>query len=198
MTQYRKLIHPKDSSWDRKTWRRYAPYWFVKLWDGICNIVRWIPTIYKDKDWDDYFITKILQKKIEHQRAYLVYHNRHMGLEQDNRDMTWLLNLIERKHEEFYSLEKLDYHEVDMIFTPIESNPELSELTFKTKWENLDAYLAKYSGAVRRVKNKYPGVDFSGIKGKELLSSYVSIYNQERNDRLIWKIMEERSKRWWD
>lgn len=192
---YNKLIHPTDSAWERKTWRKYAPIWFIYFWDGIKNIIRWVPTIYRDRDWDDYFITKMLQKKIEHQREYLIYHNRHMGLEVDNRDMTLVLNLIERKHEEYYALEKHDYHEQDMILTPVEGKTYLSELTFKTTWENLDAYLAKYPGSVRRVLKKYPDLD---PNDKEKLSFYVGMYNQEKNDRLFWRIMAERSAGWWD
>jgi hypothetical protein len=198
MTQYKKLILPQDSAWGRRTWRRYTPYWFNNFWDGVKNIIRWIPTIYKDKDWDDYFITKLLQKKIEYQRAYLVHHNRHMDIERDNRDMTWVLNLIERKHEEYYGTEHHDYQDIDMKFIPAEGNPEVTELAFETKSENLDAYLAKYPGSVKRVKKKYSGKDFSGLQGKQTLSYYVASFNQQRSNKLLWKIMEERSERWWD
>jgi len=32
---------------------------------GVSNIIKWIPVLYKDRDWDFYFIYNILQKKLE-------------------------------------------------------------------------------------------------------------------------------------
>ena len=75
MKVYTKLPMPADSSWGKKTWKYYSPIWFNIFAEGVYNIIRWIPTIYKDKDWDDFYITKLLQVKIEHQREYLVKHN---------------------------------------------------------------------------------------------------------------------------
>jgi hypothetical protein len=195
MKQYKPLIVPKDSAWDRKTWRRYAPIWFKEFIDGMTNIIRWMPILYKDRNWDDYYITKLLQKKIEFQREYIVKHNRHTRVPMDNRDMTWVLNLIERKHEEYYAFEKYDYEDSELVFTPCEDRPDHSTISTKTNSENWDEYLAKYKGAVRRVKKLYPNDDLSD---KERLAFFVSKYNQERCHKLLWRIMEERSQGWWD
>ena len=195
MKRYTKLPIPKDTAWERNTWRRYAPIWFKEFVDGVTNIVRWIPTLYRDRDWDDFYITKILQKKIQFQREHLVKHNRHLSIPQDNRDMTWVLNLIERKHEDYYSLEKYDYEDSEFVFTPCEDKPNYSTIETKVNSENWDEYLAKYKGAVRRVKKLYPNKDLSN---KEDLTHYVGRYNQERAEKLLWRIMAERSARWWD
>jgi len=32
---------------------------------GVSNIIKWIPVLYKDRDWDFYFVYNILQKKLE-------------------------------------------------------------------------------------------------------------------------------------
>jgi hypothetical protein len=195
MKTYTKLPIPKDTAWDRKTWRRHAPIWFKEFVDGITNIIRWIPTLYRDRDWDDFYITKMLQKKIEFQREYLVKHNRHLSIPQDNRDMTWVLNLIERKHEDYYQLEKYDYEDSEFVFTPCIDKPGYSTLDTKVNSENWDDYLAKYKGAVRRVKKAYPNRDLSA---KDDLVFWVARYNQERAEKLLWKIMAERSVKWWD
>ena len=195
MKTYTKLSIPKDTAWDRKTWRRHAPIWFKEFVDGITNIIRWMPTLYRDRDWDDFYITKMLQKKIEFQREYLVKHNRHLSIPQDNRDMTWVLNLIERKHEDYYSLEKYDYEDSEFVFTPCIDKPDYSTIETKVNSENWDEYLAKYKGAVRRVKKLYSDKDLSD---KRDLTHYVGRYNQERAEKLLWKIMAERSARWWD
>jgi hypothetical protein len=195
MKIYIKLPIPKDTAWDRKTWRRHAPIWFKEFVDGVTNIIRWIPTLYRDRDWDDFYITKMLQKKIEFQREHLVKHNRHTSIPQDNRDMTWVLNLIERKHADYYQLEKYDYEESEFIFTPSLDHPNCSTLDVKINSENWDDYLAKYKGAVRRVKKLYSNKDLSD---KQDLTHYVGRYNQERCNKLLWRIMDEKSEQWWD
>jgi len=195
MKIYTKLPIPKDTAWDRKTWRRHAPIWFKEFVDGVTNIIRWIPTLYRDKDWDDFYITKILQKKIEFQREHLVKHNRHLSIPQDNRDMTWVLNLIERKHQDYYQLEKYDYEDSEFVFTPYAEDPNYSQLDIKINSESWDKYLDKYKGAARRVKKAYPNKDLSD---KHDLVFWVARYNQERAEKLLWKIMAERSVRWWD
>jgi len=195
MKFYKPLPIPKDTAWDRKTWRRYAPVWFKEFVDGITNIIRWIPTLYRDRDWDDFYITKILQKKIEFQREHLVKHNRHLSIPQHNRDMTWVLNLIERKHQDYYQLEKYDYEDSEFVFTPYAEDPNYSQLDIKVNSESWDKYLAKYRGAVRRVKKLYPNKDLSE-KGD--LAFWVARYNQERCNKLLWKIMHEKSEQWWD
>lgn len=32
---------------------------------GVHNIIKWIPVLYKDRDWDFYFVYVMLQKKLE-------------------------------------------------------------------------------------------------------------------------------------
>lgn len=163
--------------------RSYLPTWLVVIIEGIKNIIRWVPIIYKDKDWDDYYITKLLQTKIEHQRKYLVEANRHTRIDIDNYWMTVLLNLLEREHEDYYSLEKYDY----IVFGKSIMSPPISE--------TLDKYLNKYPGIIRRVMKKYPDRDFSD---KDTLSLYVGMMRQEKCRNLIFDIMKRYSKCWWD
>ena len=194
MKEYKKLVLPKDSAWGRKTWRSYV-HWRIKYFiDGVHNIIRWVPTLYHDRDWDDYYITKILQKKIEYQRDYLVKHNRHMNIETDNYWMTVVLNLIEREHKEYYGCEYMDYIKQDMIFTPIEGTNS-SSLDFETKWENLDEYINKYPGVKYRVIRENKGVDFTE---KDRLAMYMAHYRQRKCRKLIFEILKNKSIYWWD
>jgi len=186
MKKYTKLPIPKDSAWDdtRFKWGGYVHWRIRYFFQGIWNIIRWMPTLYKDKDWDDYYITKILQKKIEFQRKLIVNNNRHTRVDMDNYWMTVVLNLIELEHEDFYSLEKYNYiTDEGNIFEP------------KITRDDTDMYLAKYPASVRRVKQKYPNYDF---KDKQRLSLYVGIYNQERCRNLIFEILKRKSAYWWE
>ncbi len=128
MKNYKKLPIPEDSAWSRNPlWRKLN--WRIRyFFTGIKNIIRWIPTLYHDRDWDSNYIFTILQKKIEHQRKEITYSNRYNGVERENRDMTIVLNLIERVKQEYYNIEYLDYEESEWVFEPVEGFPDLKSM----------------------------------------------------------------------
>lgn len=192
MKTYNKLQVPQISGWSKKTWRRYV-HWRIKYFiDGVSNIIRWIPTLYHDRDWDDYYITKILQKKIEHQRECLVKSNRYTAVNEDNYWMTVVLNLIEREHEDYYSIEYQEFVKEDIVFK------EDRSIEFKLVEDNSDAYLKKYKNALRRmIKENYMNVQEKMHNGKSLAFLLAS-YNQERCRALLYKILERHLKRWWE
>lgn len=197
MKQYTKLPIPADSAFGRRTWRSYAPHWLLDFYDGVSNIVRWIPVLYKDKDWDDWYITMILQKKIEHQREYLVNANRHTNIDLDNFWMTVALNLLERRHETYYEGEKYDYMNFDINFVPTDESAKTYTMQSTITRDNSEAYLAKYPAAVRRVKQKYKS-RLGDNPSNDTLSTYLGIYNQRRAEKLLWKVLERKLEQWWD
>lgn len=194
MKTYKNLPQPDKSAWEKRNIRRYFPTWFNDFCNGVYNIFRWIPTIYRDRDWDDYYITKILQKKIEHQRNYIVSHNRHTSAYRDGQWMTVVLNLIEREHAEFYNLEYMDYQDIEYTFEEVEGNPEYSQLVMVTKSEKYSEFIAKYPSTARRVLRDNPH-----IKDKpDQICHMMSNYRQRKCRQLIFDIMKEKSIGWWD
>jgi hypothetical protein len=196
MKNYEKLTIPEDSAWNRKgvsawVWRNL--HWRIRYFvGGIKNIFRWIPTLYKDKDWDEWYILTILQKKIEFQRKEIIYANRHIDVDRDNRDMTIVLNLIERVKEEHYGTEYLDYSDTKLRFEPVGGDRELYSMEQDVISENYDEYLRKYPSSVRKVLKNKSGLD------KRDLCFYVAKHNQEKAHNLLFKILKERMRWWWD
>lgn len=45
-------------------------YPFRDFYRRVKNVLRWLPTIWKDRDWDDSYITEILIKKLEFTRDF--------------------------------------------------------------------------------------------------------------------------------
>ena len=196
MKNYKKLIVPEDSAWNRKTlsariWRNTN--WRIRdLLTSCNNIIKWAPTIWKDRDWDDGFIFDILQKKIEFQRKEIIYANRHTQVDRDNRDMTIVLNLIERVKEEYYNTEYLDYEESKFRFEDIEEREDLKRLEIEVLSERYDEFLMKYPSSVRKVLKEKTDLD------KRDLCFYVSHYNQEKAHDLLFRVLRERMRCWWD
>jgi len=169
MKRYYKLPIPKDSAFGRKSWY-YKLHWKIREFlQGVGNIIRWSPTIYKDRNWDQWYIAELLQRKLEFQRKELVKANRFVGVEGVNKDLTLALNLLERLKEEYYSTEYWEY-------------------------KNVNEYLTKYKRAVQFVIKKHE-LDNSD---KERIKFYVASYNQEKNDRIFWKLMFYKFPQWWD
>ena len=196
MKNYNKLTIPEESAWNRKgitAWIWRKTHWRIRYFiGGIKNIFRWVPTLYQDKDWDDWYIFTILQKKIEFQRKEIIYANRHMYVDRDNRDMTIVLNLIERVKDEFYNTEYLDYEESEFRFEPVEDNENLRSLEVDVLSEKYDEYLEKYQSSVRKVLKQKPNLN------KKDLCFYVAKHNQEKAHDLLFKILKERMRWWWD
>ena len=193
MKTYKQLPIPEDSAWSRNT--LYGKlHWRIKYFlEGVKNIVRWIPTLYHDRDWDGNYILKILQKKIEFQRKELVNANRHTRIESDNRDMTLALNLLERVKEEYYSLECMDYWDSEIVFDDVPENPELKSIEVNTKAERYDEYLSKYPSSVRALTKEH-GEELD----KQRLCLMVSNYNHKKANKLLFRVLEERLAFWWD
>jgi hypothetical protein len=193
MKNYKKLTIPKDSAWSRDTlWRNL--HWRIRYFlIGIKNIFRWIPTLYQDRDWDSWHIYTILQKKIECQRQEIINANRHTEIDKDNRDMTIVLNLLERVKEDYYTTEYLDYDETKYDFIPVKDNPNLKEMVKTILSENYDEFLKKYPSSVKKVL-KEKGTDLE----KDVLCHYVARHNQEKARKLLFKLLEQKIERWWD
>ena len=193
MKTYKPLSIPEDSAWERSTLFGRL-HWRIRNFLTSCNnIIKWFPTIWNDRDWDDSFILKILQKKIEFQRKELVNANRHTRIEQDNRDMTLALNLLERVRENYYELECLDYWDSNVMFEDIPNITGHKLVDVVEKWEKYDEFLSKYPSSVRAVIKEH-----GEQEDKQRLCLMVSQYNHYKANKLLFRILEERLAYWWD
>ena len=63
------------------------------------------------------------------------------------------------------------------------------------EWEKFDDYFKKYPNTIRKIKKIYPNTDFNN---KEILAMYLGTYNQKRCRDLLFEILKQKSKMWWD
>ena len=193
MKTYKQLPIPEDSAWERiRLFDRL--HWRIRYFlTGCRNLIKWAPTIYHDRGWDGNYILYILQKKIEYQREYLVSENRHTRIDIDNRDMTLVLNLIERVREEHYQLECMDYWHSEMIFNEDPNKTGRKLINIDIKNERYDEFLSKYPSSVRGVVKEH-----GEQNDKQRLCLLVSYYNHKKANKLLFRILEERLTYWWD
>jgi hypothetical protein len=201
MKKHLPLPIPSDNAWGRKTWRYYAPIWLTQFIDGILNLIKWAPTIYKDRNWDDYYIFEILKFKLIQQRKELVEANRHTGIEETNRYITICLNLIEHIQEETYNLEYQDFVREKVWFSK-NNNSELTStgITYtynsEIEIENFSGYFKRYPNQVKKLLNKEPELSLPDNKMK--LALKLGDLNQSRCQTLLFKILDNKINHWWD
>jgi hypothetical protein len=194
MKVHRPLLIPSDSAWGRVSWRKYAPTWLKEFVDGVSNIIKWAPIIYKDKNWDDHFIFEILKFKLIQQRKELVNANRHTGVEDINKYITICLNLIERIQDETYNLESQDYIRERIWFS--DNGNGTSTYHSEIEYENFSGYFKKYQNQTKYLLNKEPKLGLP--ENKTRLALRLSDLNQKRCQTLLFKILDEKINRWWD
>lgn len=227
MKTYKQLPIPTKSAWDRKSYDPilwlYKKFgnpehldgffdlyfipkeFFLNLYRYVKNVIRWTPTLWKDKDWDGHFIYEILKKKLEFQREELVNSNRHTNVWLQNRDITTCLNLIERAQKDFYELEYMNYTENRHWFEPSDVKDDDGQNLYSMKSinvvDNLSLYLYKYRLDVNQVL-KNSNKNFDGYENdygtKERLCLYVSSYRAEKARKLLFRILSDRLEWWWD
>lgn len=98
------------------------------------NIIRWIPTLWKDEDWDDAYIVDILIKKLEHQRDFFLS-DRALSMESEKTaaEIQYVIDMLNKTKDpwEFYELpavESMDekWGEGVIRFEPIEGEDAMT------------------------------------------------------------------------
>ena len=111
---------------------------------GIKNLWAWFPIIWKDRDWDGWFIYQIIEFKLTRQSKYIGKMDRHVRAQKDARDMLICSKLIAKVKDEYYELEYFDYHKSAIRYTKIVGFDDRVEMDIDLVYENFDSYFNKY------------------------------------------------------
>jgi len=196
-----------DENLVKQIWGRvYDFYWknfgwkIREFWRAIKNLLRWLPVIWKDRDWDDHFIWEILKTKLKHQSEYIGSRDIHVGAKYDAERMMWCVRLIEKIQDEHYAGEYMDYHESRFNWLDIEGDSEYKQLEIDEVSENYDEYFAKHKAAVRKVlaNKEYQIFNLNNDNYKQRLAMNVGNYNEKRAQDLLFKLLNRGIRGWWD
>ena len=170
-------------------WLRWeAKYAHKDLYQGIKNLVRWFPIIWRDRDWDDHYIFEVLKFKLKNQSKYIGYHNRHVSAKRDAEVMMLCVRLIEKVQDEWYGREYFNYHESELKFIDSKTYPGSYEMEIEHISDNYEDYFKKYP----RIHKQSIGKDNHEIAYR------IAKINEERAHKLLFKILEQNIRRWWD
>ena len=180
-------------------WKFEGQYYHKYFIQGVKNLWKWFPTIWKDRDWDDSFIFDLLIQKLKNQSNYIGNRDYHTRAKRDAEVMMTCVRLLEKVKVEEYGIEYLDYEESDWNFVPCKDNPGYSTLEVNRISENFDDYFKKYPMQYKRVVDgEVNRFNRDGEKDKNLIAMEIAHENHERARKLAFKILEQNIEKWWD
>jgi hypothetical protein len=166
-------------------------YPFRDFYRRVKNVLRWLPTIWKDRDWDNSYITEILIKKLELTRDFYLSDKAH-SVEAGNIARE-IQDAIERLH---MTRDSWEFHEA----------PAMEEL--EQKWGltafNFEPYEYDENGEVLtyEMKSKTEKVNTEEeeeqyrIEFGKALDTARKQYRKDKKD--AYKFIAKNIDKWWD
>ena len=184
----------------RLWWEFHGQYMHKEFAQGVKNLWRWFPTIWRDRDWDHTFIYELLRVKLEHQAKYIGDRDIHVDAKRDAERMWLVAKLIQLQKDDFYAMEYMDYHDTKYEFVPTNETEKWFTMEDTLISENFKEYFAKYprqydlvlKGEINHYKTDV------WEKDDKHIAMEIAHENSARCHRLIFKILEEHIERWWD
>jgi len=174
--------------WDAKHLHRDVAQGFKNLW-------KWFPIIWKDRDWDDFYIFEVLKKKIKNTADYTEKKQRFVGWEREVYYMRICVNLIQKLQDEYYQHEYWEYYDTEIKLVPIEGSKNLAWSSEPIKNE-LEIYISKYPHAYRKLMEDKILTNYK--KSDQSIALGMGIIRHRKAKKLLLKILEQRVEYWWD
>jgi hypothetical protein len=196
MERERLNVFERISLW----WRFEGKYCHKEFARGVKNLWKWFPVIWKDRDYDGHYIYELIRVKLDNQAKYIGGRDRHTTAKRDAEKMRLVSRLIKLHQEDYYGMEYMDYHNTKYDFVSTDETKKWYRMEDTLLSENFDDYFKKYPRQYKKVMsgeiNRYhKEVDESD---KRRIAMEISHENQDRCQKLIFKIMQLEIDRWWD
>jgi hypothetical protein len=103
---------------------------------GFKNLIKWFPVIWTDREWDYWFIYKMLHHKLDLMEKSIRKYGMHVHNERDADSIRKCVLILKRlKEDDYHNMAFKPYYkkwgEAEMLFTDIEDEPGLSSLQLK-------------------------------------------------------------------
>lgn len=186
----------------RRSWYyKYIVYPFADFKTGIRNIIKWLPIIWKDRDWDHGYLMNVLRFKIDEMQKHIDKYGHMVNYQKFPmiRDMKLCVGLIDKIREDVYEMEYHDYHKSKFDFIPIPGQTNF-ELDMSTISDNLDEYFAKYPKAVKVAKEQLVrnGRDVEDPDARTIIAIMTGAERHRKAKALLFRILNEKIEHWWD
>ena len=129
--------------WRLNRWIRWElPYQHKYIKYGVENLYRWFWVIWRDRDWDHYYIFQVLKFKLEKQANHLAENGFHNNAQRDAELMMTCVRLIDKIQNEYYydELYKSDIRSYEAIQNAIDKHNKSKRLLFKIMNDRIEEW----------------------------------------------------------
>ena len=105
---------------------------------GIKNIWRWRKVLYRDRDWDHWYIYEILKTKLKFQADYIAVNSYHERAGEDVKEIRECIELIDKVQNEFYIDEMLNLDQSEWTLDRIKGAEDSHNQTKRQLFKLLD------------------------------------------------------------
>lgn len=176
--------------WRLYRWAKWeGRYLHRDVIQGFKNLWKWLPIVWKDRDWDDHFIFEALKFKIKNTANYLAKYDRYEGVEKNVRYMRICEKLIQHIQNNHYQMEYQDYLEDKMHVVD-------GKIEFETIKDNTADYIKQYPLTYKKVTLDPRYETYLANNSSTCLAMGIERHLKAR--KLLFKILEEEIEGWWD
>jgi hypothetical protein len=181
-------------------WKFEGRYYHKDFIKGVKNLWSWFPVIWKDRDYDDHYIFEVLKFKLNKQADYIGGNDRHLSAKRNTEIMRLVTKLIKLQQDDFYGMEFMDYHKTKYDFIPTDESKKWYSMEDTLVSETFDEYFKKYPRQYKKVVSGEINLYQRPFeeKDKKLIAMEIAHENQDRCNKLIFKLLEKNIQKWWD
>jgi predicted DNA-binding ribbon-helix-helix protein len=179
---------------------RRSNWWFYRVElplknfkQGLTNLYKWLPVIWKDRDWDYNYVFNILKFKLKEMSKYNASRRWHSGWENNVRNMNICVSLTDKLND-YYESEYFDYVDQNFEFVPIEGSTSYT-LESTILWDNLDEFFAKNKLSYKKV---IATLDPDDSKDRITIALKICRLKHVKAKKLLFNILNDQLESWWD
>lgn len=182
-------------------WNHDGRYYHKYVKIGLKNLWHWLPIIWKDRNWDSYYIFEVMRHKLKAQSEYIGRRDLHTRAQQDARRMRLCVKLIKLVQDETYTMEYMAYGKDKVWFTPCKDMPGSSLMNSEIIEDNYSEFIAKYPliyKTVLRGEGVFSLDNRDDSEMKKIIAMNIAYINHGRAKKLLFKVMRDNIESWWD
>lgn len=150
---------------------------------GTINLIQWLPIIWKDRDYDHYFLMRLLEFKLNKMGKSFKKYNNHTQTDAHVKQVNKCANIFKRLYEDEYLLNSFKNHDkkwgnIRVSFEECE-NPDFHEIILKRK-------------------NVITEQDKTDERKESKVCSEKGYENQRKDLKEVFRIMYDNILTWWD
>lgn len=168
---------------------------------GVENLITYFKIVWKDRDWDDYYIYQFLIFKIKKTSKHIREHDFHLNAKRDSEIMDTVVKLLERDRDEYYSMEFLDYHKSKFNWIDTDDCDGCKQLEIEEISNNLQEYFEKYPlvykkaiEEINKEKERYFDVNIDD----KFIAIHMGRLREEKAHYLAFELINRNIRKWWD